>query len=155
MATRSEAHLVTQSRNEEKHSIHSKGIEHGDHKERGQRTLERPELPEGFQGGADGKARGGRCMSSSAHPGVEATKCYFGNNCHQPSGSSLSGVYLLVVSAQRAASVCRWFEYLQNDSRAQLGMLSTALEAGTKGPRHCRLTRSTVSCVSALSHFSE
>ena len=121
----------------------------------GGRQMEGPGLPGGFKGGGDGKGRGGRCMSSSAHPGVEATKCYFGNHCHQPSGSSLSGVYLLVVSAQRAASVCRWFAYLQHVPRAPLRMLATVLEAGTKGPRHCRLTRSTVSCVSALSHFSE
>ena len=90
-------------------------------KESRQLVLKRPELPEGFQGKVFKdrvKERGcGVCVISSW------TWTFFWlvrgevieHQHHQPSGSSQSGVCMLVVSIQLTSST--WFLYLQNSSK--------------------------------------
>ena len=85
-------------------------------KESRQLVLKRPDVPSGFQGKVfkrQGEVEGHKMCDHSSDWLVVRT----GSQRHQPSGSSWSGVYLLVVSIQLTSSTWWGFQYLQNSSK--------------------------------------
>ena len=90
--------------------------------------------------------------------------CWWGNRSQhpQPSGSSWSGVYRLVVTMQLTSST-RWgFQYLQNSSKSVAQNSTYCPWGGTKGPCLCLMAKLVLFClawllsfVSAFSHFSD
>ena len=130
--TCSKADLVTLGCDEGKSSVYCRRQA----RSLGQLMLKRPQLPEGFQGKAF-KHR----WRESVEGYATSLWTYFWlagseviRNQHQPSGSSRSGVYLLVGSTQLPSSTWWGLQHLQNISKDRTKNMIYSLWGGAKDP---------------------